>query len=333
MIRILCNLLFAISAFAEAQQTGRVYRLGYLSSGTASPATDPGFGALRKRLQDLGYMEGQNLHIEYRYAELDQKRLQDFAVELAQLKVDVIVTSPDEPVVRAAQVATRTIPVVMPGSVADPLAPTFWGEKQRAPLVASLARPGGNFTGLTNLDSELHPKRLELLKESFPRISKVALLWPRAQQQKQTLKEIEIVKQALNIEVQSRASGTLEDLERALDEISRQPPDALLVARSAVMLKNRERVIGLAIKRRLPAMFAGSENVTVGGLMSYGADLGDVYSRAAVFVDKIFKGASPSELPIERPTKFELIINLKTLKQINATISPHVLARADRVIR
>jgi putative ABC transport system substrate-binding protein len=186
---------------------------------------------------------------------------------------------------------------------------------------------------LTNLDSELHPKRLELLKESFPRVTKVALLWPRAQQQKQTIKEIEIVKQALNIAVQSRASGTLEDLERALDEISRQPPDALLVARSAVMLKNRERVIGLAIKRKLPAMFAGGENVTAGGLMSYGADLRDLYSRAAVFVDKIFKGASPSELPIERPTKFELIINLKTLKQINATISPHVLARADRVIK
>ena len=329
----LCAVLVALCSSAEAQQSGKVYRIGYLSSGTASPATDPGWNDLRKRLQELAYVEGQNLTIEYRYAELNAQRLQDLAAELVHLKVDVIVTSPDEPVIRAAQLATNTIPVVMPGSVANPLEPTFWGEKRRPPLVLSLARPGGNFTGLTNLDSELHAKRLELLKESFPRITRVAILWPRAQQQKQTLKDIETVRQALAIEIQSLAAGTLHDLERGLAEISRESPDALLVARSQVLLNHRERVIGFAMKRRLPTIFAESGFVNAGGLMSYGADIRDLYRRAATYVDRILKGANPAELPIERPTKFELVINLKTVKQINATISPNVLARADRVIR
>ncbi|HEU4340057.1 MAG TPA: ABC transporter substrate-binding protein, partial [Candidatus Binatia bacterium] len=203
---------------AEAQQAGKVYRIGYLSSGIQAPATDPGLSALRQRLVELGYIEGKNTKVEYRYAELDPSRLATVAAELVRLNVDVIVTSPDEPVIRAAQLATRTIPVVMTGSVADPLEPTFWDKKQRAALVTSLARPGGNITGLTNLDSELHGKRLELLKESFPRLSRVALLWPRAQQQKQTLKDIEAVREALGIKIQSLAAGTLEDFERAFSE-------------------------------------------------------------------------------------------------------------------
>jgi putative ABC transport system substrate-binding protein len=221
----------------------------------------------------------------------------------------------------------------MPGSVVDPLAETFWGEQKRAPLVDSLARPGGNFTGLTNLDSELHAKRLELLKESFLRIARVAILWPRAQQQKQTIKDIEAVRRTLSIEIQSLASGTQDDFERALNEIGRETPDALLVARSQVIVKNRERVIGFAAKRKVPAIFAEGDFVSAGGLMSYGADIRDLYSRAAIFIDKILKGASPAELPIERPTKFELVINLKTAKQINTPIAPNILARADRVIR
>jgi putative ABC transport system substrate-binding protein len=286
-------LLFAISSSADAQSTGKVFRVGYLSSGTASPNTDPGFSDFRTRLQALGYVEGQNLHIELRYAELDQTRLQGYAAELAELKVDVLVTSPDEPVVRAAQTATRSVPIVLAGSVADPTAPTFWGEKERAPLVASLARPAGNITGLTNLDAELHPKRLELLKESFPYTAKVALLWPRAQQQNQTLKDIEAVKQALGIEIQSLAAGTLDDLESALVQVSRQKPDALLIARSQVLLKNRDRVIAFTIKRKTPTIFAGSENVAAGGLMSYGADIRDLYSRAAVFVHKILTESVP----------------------------------------
>ena len=236
VVRTLCAMLFALSFSAEAQQREKVYRIGYLSSGKPSSSTDPGLNAFRQRLRELGYVEGQNVVIEYRYAQLDPTRLSVLSTELANLKVDVILTSPDEPPIRAVQLATRTIPVVMPGIVVDPLEPTFWGEKQRAPLVASLAKPGGNFTGLTNFDSDLQAKRLELLKEGFPRISRVALLWPRAQQQKQTLKDIEALRQALGIEIQSLAAGSLEDFERALAAMSRESPDALLVARSQVIL-------------------------------------------------------------------------------------------------
>jgi putative ABC transport system substrate-binding protein len=332
-LSLLGALLGVLGLCAEAQQRGNVHRIGYLSSGTSSPSNDPGLSAFRQRLRELGHAEGENIIIDYRYAELDQPRLLELAAELVRLKVDIIVTSPDEPVIRAAQLATRTIPVVMPGAVADPLEPTFWGEKRREPLVASLARPGGNFTGLTNLDAELHPKRLELLKETFPRTSRVAILWPRAQQQKQALKEIEALRQALDMEIQSLAAGTLKDFERAFSEMTRESPDALLVARSQVILTHRERVIDFAVNKRLPAIFAERLFVDSGGLMSYGADTQDLYRRAAAYVDKILKGTNPAELPIERPTKFELVINLKTAKQIGLTIPPAVLARADRVIK
>jgi putative tryptophan/tyrosine transport system substrate-binding protein len=325
--------LLALSAPAEAQQPGRVYRIGYLSSGTPSAASDFGLSTFRQRLREIGYVEGQNITVDYRYGELENARLTDLVAELVRRKVDVIVTSPDPPSIRAAQSATRTIPIVMPGVVVDPLETEFWDKKRRAPLVVSLSRPGGNITGLSNLASELHGKRLELLKEAFPRISRVAILWPRAQQQKQALKDIEAVKGALRIEIQSLATGNLEDFERAFSEISQARPDALLIARSQVTLNNRERVIGFATQKRLPTIFAESEFVDAGGLMSYGADTRDLYRRAATYVDKILKGANPGELPIERPTKFEFIISLKTAKQIGLTIPPNVLARADRVIR
>jgi len=330
-ILTLCTLLLALSYPADAQQ--KVHRIAYLSSGKASPSTDPGLNAFRQRLRELGYVEGQNIAIERRYGELDAALLAAQAAELVNLKVEIILTSPDEPVIRAVQLATRTIPVVMPGIVVDPLEPTFWGEKQRAPLVASLAKPGGNFTGLTNLDSDLHAKRLELLKEAFPHTSRIALLWPRAQQQKQTLKDIEALRQALGLEIQSLPAGSLEDFERALTTMAREKPDALLVARSQVILNHRDRVIGYAAKRRLPTIFAASLFVEDGGLMSYGADTQDFYRRAATYVDKILKGAKPGELPIERPMKFEFVVNLKTIKQLGLTMTPNVLARADRVVR
>ena len=212
----LCAMLFALCASAPAQQREKIHRIGYLSSGKPSTNTDPGLDAFRQRLRQLGYVEGQNVLFEYRYGELDAARLLVGAKDLANLKVDVILTSPDEPPIRAAQSATGTIPVVMPGIVVDPMESTFWEQKQRAPLVASLAKPGGKFTGLTNLASELHPKRLELLKEASPHIFRVALLWPRAQQQKQTLKDIEAVRQALKIEIQSLAAGVLDDFERVV---------------------------------------------------------------------------------------------------------------------
>jgi putative ABC transport system substrate-binding protein len=324
-------MLFALCPSAAAQQ--RVHRIAYLSSGKASPSTDPGLSAFRQRLRELGYIEGQNFVIEYRYGELDPSRLSVVATELANLNVDVILTSPDEPAIRAAQLATRTIPVVMPGIVVDPIEPTFWGEKKRAPLVASLAKPGGNFTGITNLASDLHAKRLELLKEAFPHIFRVALLWPRAQQQKQTLKDIEALRKTLGIEIRSFAAGNLEDFKRAFTAMNREPPDALLVARSQVILNHRERVIGYAAKRRLPTMFAESLFVEDGGLMSYGADTQDLYRRAAIYVDRILKGTKPGDLPIERPMKFEFVVNFKTIKQLGLSMIPNVLARADRVIR
>lgn len=329
-----CAFLVALcSAAAGAQQLGKVYRVGYLTSGTQSAVTGAGLAAFRLRLRELGYLEGQNIRIESRYAELDQPRLAELASELVHLNVDVILTSPDEPVIRAAQLATRTIPLVMPGIVVDPLASTFWGEKRREALVISLAKPGGNITGLTNLASELHGKRLELLKETFPRVKRVALVWPRAQQQKQTLKDIEAVTQALGIETQSLPAGTLDDFEQALSEMNRKRPDALLVATSRVIVTHRERIISFATKNRLPTIFPEREFVDAGGLMSYGAETQDLYRRAATYVDKILKGANPGELPIERPTKFEFVVNLKIAKQIGLTIPPNVLVRADRVIR
>jgi len=325
--------ILAFSTRAGAQQPERVFRIGYLSSGTSSAASDAGLSAFRQRLQELGYVEGQNVVIEYRYGKLENERLPDLVAELVRRNVDVIVTSPDPPSIRAAQSATRTIPIVMPGTVVDPLQTEFWDKQRRAPLVVSLAKPGGNITGLTNLASELHGKRLELLKEAFPRMSRVAILWPRAQQQAQALKDIEEVRKALNIKIQSLATGSLQDFERAISEISRDSPDALLVARSQVTLNNQHRIISFATQRRLPTIYAESEFVDAGGLMSYGADTRDLYRRAALYVDKILKGTKPGDLPIERPTKFEFVINLKTAKQIGLTIPPNVLARADKVIR
>jgi len=325
--------ILAFSTRAGAQQPERVFRIGYLSSGTSSAASDAGLSAFRQRLHELGYVEGQNVVIEYRYGRLENERLPDLVAELVRRNVDVIVTSPDPPSIRAAQSATRTIPIVMPGTVVDPLQTEFWDKQRRAPLVVSLAKPGGNITGLTNLASELHGKRLELLKEAFPRMSRVAILWPRAQQQAQALKDIEEVRKALNIKIQSLATGSLQDFERAISEITRDSPDALLVARSQVTLNNQHRIISFATQRRLPTIYAESEFVDAGGLMSYGADTRDLYRRAALYVDKILKGTKPGDLPIERPTKFEFVINLKTAKQIGLTIPPNVLARADKVIR
>ncbi len=242
------------------------------------------------------------------------------------LKVDVIVTSPGPPVIRGAQRATSTIPIVMTGSVVDPV---------EAGFVGSLARPGGNITGLTNLASDLHAKRLELLKEAFPRISRVAILWPRGQQ-KAAMKEIQAVAQALEIQIQSvNVFGRLglDGLEVAFSAISREAPDALLVAQTYFMITHRARVIEFAAKRRLPAIYAGSRFADAGGLMFYGPNTADLYRQVAIYVNKILKGAKPGDLPIERPTKFDFVINLKTAKQLGITIPPEVLYRATKVIK
>jgi putative ABC transport system substrate-binding protein len=326
-IWIVLVLLSTSTSLPAAQQPGKLYRIGYLSSASfSSPANDAALTAFQQALRELGYIEGQHIKFEYRYAEGKPERLPDLVAELVRLNVDIIVVRPQPPTIAAAQKATRTIPIVMLGTVVDPV---------RAGFVVSLARPGNNITGLTNLDSELHMKRVELLKEAFPKISRIALLWPEPQQ-KQTQKLIEPVKHSLRVQMQSvivpgyKGSG---GLDQALSMIDRDLPDAVLIASSQVIVQYRARIINFLSERRLPAIYPHRDYVEAGGLMSYGANFNDLHRRGAIYVDKILRGAKPAELPVERPTKFELVINLKTAKQIGLTIPPNVLARADRVIR
>jgi putative ABC transport system substrate-binding protein len=311
---------------AEAQQAGKIHRIGFLSNHSGSPATEPRLIALQQGLRELGYVEGQNLVIEYRSPEGKRERRAEMAAELVRLKVDVIVAPPSPGAIRALQRATRTIPIVMGGIVTDPV---------KAGFVDSLRRPGGNITGLTKLDTELHGKRLELLKEAIPRISRVAILWPRGQQNR-AIKEVKAVGQALGIQIQTLivpGLGTLDDLDRAFSTLSQDSPDALLVAPSYFVLAYQARIIEFTAKRRLPTIYSRSRVVKAGGLMSYNADTKDLVRSVATYIDKILNGATPADLPIEQPKKFELIINLKTAKKLGLTFSPQFLARADRVIK
>ena len=318
--------LLAAPLPAEAQQAGKVYRIGIIRSGSGPPTTSPFYMGLRQGLRELGYVEGQNLVIEYRSAKRKPERYPVIAAELVRLKVDVIVTSPGRNSTRAAQQATRTIPIVMSGVRVDPV---------KAGFVVSLARPGGNITGLTQLVSQLHAKRLELLKEAFPRISRVAIIWS-ARDQKQSMKEVEAAGQALGVQIQSLVvQRGLRDPESVFSAISRESPDGLIVGPSGLTLSpsRRARVIEFTAKRRLPTIFHQSRFVKAGGLMSYGVKVHDMFRRAATYVDKILKGAKPGDLPIEQPTKFELVINLKTANQLGVTIPPSILYRADKVIK
>ncbi len=309
---------------ADAQQGGKVYRIGYIRSGSGPFTTSPGYMGLRQGLRELGYVEGQNLVLEYRSAERKRERYPVIAAELVRLKVDVIVTSPGPPGIRAAQQATRTIPIVMLGVRIDPV---------EAGFVVSLARPGGNITGLTQRDSKLHAKRLELLKEAFPRISRVAIIW-RPRDQKQSMKEVEATGQALGVQIQSVVvERRLGELESVFSAISQKRSDGLLVAPSAFMNRHQVRFREFTAKRRLPTIYSRSRFVVAGGLMSYGTNSVDISRRAATYVDKILKGAKPGDLPIEQPTKFDLVINLKTAKRIGLTIPPEVLFRAEKVIK
>ena len=307
---------------AEAQQPKKIPRIAFLSQGSSSPAAFPLSGLRRQELPKLGYVEGKTIAFEYRFAEEKPERLPDLAAELVRLKVDVIVAgAPQE--IRAAKEASSTIPIVMLGTPVDPVAAGF---------VASLARPGGNVTGLTSLSGELLGKRLELLKEVSPRISRVAILWPRPTY-KQQMKEIEPVAQVLGIQIQSLIVYSLDDLESAFSAISKERPNALLVAVSRLIYTHRARIIDFATKRRLPAMYDSNTFVEDGGLMSYGVDWTELFRRAAIHVDKILKGTKPADIPVEQPMKFELVINLKTAKQIGLTIPQWTLMKADKVIK
>ena len=318
--------LFAMLLFwshlAEAQQPGKVPRIGYLAQRNTPTTTtpDPAADTFQKGLLDLGYVEGKNILIEYRYAGGSEDRLRALVTELVQLKAEVIV-SPTFQAIRAAKQATKAIPIVMVVTV-DPVA---------AGLIDSLARPGGNVTGVTRLTRELSGKRLELVKDVLPTVSHVGVL---RDAEATAFKDYEIPARALKIKLQSLdVRNPKVDFEEAFQIAVKRHMDALVVVSGALSLSYRKQIADLAIKNRLPSMHERSEEVDVGGLMSYSADNHESFRRAAVFVDKILKGAKPADLPVEQPTKFEFVINLKTAKQIGVTIPQSVLFRASKVIK
>jgi putative ABC transport system substrate-binding protein len=308
----------------RAQQQKKVPRIGYLSA--LEPARESARSkAIRLGLRELGYIEGQNLAIEYRYAEGKSNRAPELAAELVRLKVDIIVVAGGGPWIRAAKNATNTIPIIMVGVGDDPV---------EGGLVESLARPSGNVTGLTFLNRELGGKRLELLKEAVPKIARVAVLYdPALQNNILQLKEVESAARSLGLTVRSWDVRTGQGFERLFAALTKERPDGLYVPGGPLMTTNRNRIVGFALKNRLPSVYQNREAVDAGGLMSYAADETESYQRVAYYVDRILKGAKPGDLPVEQPTKFELVINLNTAKQIGVTIPANVLARADRVIR
>jgi putative ABC transport system substrate-binding protein len=278
-------------------------------------------------LRERGYIEGQNIAIEYRYAEGKIDRFPELAAELVRLKVDVIVVAGGTRQILAVKNATKTIPIVMAGPGVDPVA---------AGLVESLARPGGNVTGITNLTGELGGKRLELLKEAVPKVARVAALYnPAIPGTAREVKEVLLVAaRALGLTIQPWEVRVANDFDRVFAAMGKQQPGGLYVhGGGAPITANIKRIVGFAIKNRLPSVYTTSASVDAGGLMSYGADLADSYRRVAYFVDKILKGAKPADLPVEQPTKFELVINLKTAQQIGLTIPQSLLYRADKVIK
>jgi putative ABC transport system substrate-binding protein len=318
----LATLLFAPCFTAEAQQTKKIPRIGYLGSGSASTHKVL-LDSVRQGLRELGYIEGQNIAIEYRYAEGKQERLADLTTELVRLRLDVIVTVGTQ-ATRAVKQATSTIPIVVAGA----------GDLVRAGLVASLARPGGNVTGSTNIDPDLSAKRLELLKETFPKLSRVAVLYRGGSgTDAEELKETQAAARTLNIQVQPLAVKDPAQFSDRYAAMKKERAAALIIFHGNLTSFHKQQLVELAAKNRLPTMCGQSAWSDAGCLISYGHDRSHQWRRTATYVDKILKGAKPADLPVEQPTKFELVTNLKTAKQIGLTIPPNVLARADRVIR
>jgi putative tryptophan/tyrosine transport system substrate-binding protein len=319
----LCALLLALSFSAEAQQAKKVPRIGYLA--VNSPSLDRQLiGAFQQGLRGLGWIDGESITIEYRFAEGNLDQLHALVAELVALKVDVIVSAGGTPPALAAKNATTTIPIVFI-STSDPVA---------SGLVASLARPGGNVTGFSNIYSELSGKGLELVKELLPKISRAASLWnPANPATLLSLKETERAAGALRIQLQSLKVRGPQDFETAFSQMTGARAEALLIQADPIFRGERARLAELAVKNRLPTVLPQSTFVEAGGLMSYGTNGPDLYRRAATYVDKILRGAKPADLPVQQPTKFELVINLKTAKQIGLTIPQSVLYRADKVIK
>jgi ABC-type uncharacterized transport system substrate-binding protein len=322
LISGLCALLFALCLPVQAQQPGKAFRIGWLGGASAS-AVAGRLDAFRQGLRELGYVEGKNIVIELRSAEGKPDRLPDLAAELVRLKVDVIVTGGPLPTGSAKQ-ATSTIPIVMAFDT-DPVGNRF---------VASLARPGGNITGLSDFAPEISGKGLELLKDIVPRLSRVAVLGTSNRPgNAQSLKEAELAAVALGVKLQHLDVLSPKDIETAFQAAGKEHAGGALVLQSSIHFSQRAQIAELAVRNRLPATYPRREFVEDGGLMSYGVIISDLDRRAATYVDKILKGAKPADLPVEQPTKFELVINLKAAKQIGLTIPPNVLARADKVIK
>jgi putative ABC transport system substrate-binding protein len=315
---VLTGGLIGLPRAAEAQQPAKVHRIGWLGTDRAALRRE----VLLQDLRDLGYVEGRNIEIEYRFAADNMERLSAVAAELVGLNVDVIVAV-SQPVAQAAQRATRTIPIVMFG-VGDPVS---------TGLVASLARPGGNVTGLSQLSPELGAKRLALLKEVIPDVSRVAVLSnPTNPSNAPQITAARVAANALGVQLQLLEARTPPDLEIAFQAAARARAGALITLDDLLIFTRRMQILALAARRRLPGMYGWSQFPQEGGFMSYGVDFRDMYRRAAVLVDKILRGARPADLPVEQPTKFELVINLKTARTLGLTIPPAVLHRADQVI-
>jgi putative ABC transport system substrate-binding protein len=321
----LCSLLLAPCSAVDAQQTGKVARIGYLDNSTASGSAVL-MEAFRDEMGKLGWIEGKNFAIEYRFAEQENERLPELAAELVRLKVDLIVVAGNAAPL-AAKKATTTIPIVMTNT-ADPVG---------AGLVASLARPGGNATGNSGLAPELNTKRLEILKDAIPTLARVGLLRTAvgiASDPGNQLKELRPAVQALKLKLEEiETQPDSKGLESAFQSAKQKQMGAIMTAPAGRFFAERKRIVELAGKYRLPAIYPQKAFVDEGGLIFYGADLADLYRRAAVYVDKILKGAKPADLPVQQATKFEFIINLKAAKQIDLTIPVHVLERASKVIR
>ena len=315
-------MLFALCSFVSAQQPARIPRIGILINTPASLQSAQ-VEAFRQRLRELGYVEGKNILIEYRYADGKLERLPDLAADLVGLKVDVIVASAPRAVF-AAKKASATIPIVF-AAATDPVG---------LGLVSSLARPGGNITGLSLMAQDLDGKRLELLKEAFPKVARVAFLWqsigPRGNL---ALTEMEAAAKALGLKLLSLDVRSLDDFDSAFARAKKEGAQALITTTGPLINTQQRQVLDFAAKNRLPAMYQESEWVKAGGLMSYAPNYTDLYRRATDFVDKILKGTKPADMPVEQATKFEFVVNMNTAKQIGLTIPQKVLARADRVIK
>jgi len=326
--RIFClalgAMLLALSFPAEAQQA-KVHRIGLLRPDRPRDASQVLYDVFYQRLRELGWTEGKNIAFEYRWAEGRPERLPELAAELVRIKVDIIVASGVQAAL-AAKNTTKTIPIVMMGVGIDPV---------EAGLVESLARPGGNITGFTLLGVETGGKRLEFFKEAIPKVKRVVILYdPANPGNLLEVKEVlPVAARALGLTIQPREVRGTDDFERVFAALSKDRPEGLFVAGGHLMNSDEKRIVGFALKSRLPSTYNRREAVDAGGLMAYSVDRVDHYRRAAIYVDKILKGTKPPDLPVERPTKFEFVINLKTAKQIGVTVPPNVLARADKVLR